>query len=1055
MKRNSADSSHPLLQGQQDSKIKGVKNIGIISTPIIWPVRQRPLHPSKSPSAEEQNPERKNMYNLFPLYTFEATSPASGEPEVGSLVPFKENIGIEHNIAMNLSISKSISNNPSSFLSETHDIEQILTTPISTDYSKNVVVPPLQTGSFGAELTWTLPNALEYLYPNSESAFQSPVSKNALNGHTKESLWIFSSSTHESTHGVLESSIWWSKATSYHRVTPDIPKENYHSQSNLFVSSTQELMYQKSRLDLPKFTLSNTHLLPTKRIIEDPFRNGPYIPALNDELQSTRAKYSKEQHSVDHTNLTPKQSQPSTPSHFFQNMQEVHTEVMPDIQSHILLTREHSTELVKWPLLLLGTSKTSSESQHAVTTVSVYQESFNNEYLKSDLFPVRPLTKLPKEQNDKSSPEQEFELNTGIYNINDMPHSLKPLTNLQRKPNEIPGIEILEDNLNAIHNDNLQDDSVISTQESDNRRNSLKQGHMVIPAQYVDIAPSLLGNYWTMYYHFKQETPRFSGEPAERGSFLFNKPLLSPTERLPFVSSPTELDSIPIQTTTINLSGYVIKEVNFASSVPSLTMESSSSVVVIPSLKISKKAERTASELKSIMAVSSNINVFASDTFSFDSPFPSLETSSSKPFIHLQTTTTDIAQTIFTNILTSLTMKTWDESVHDNQVNMAFQQHRQTFASILRAHTTVQPSCTRNNHTSCMANKSALSSVSDEAKVPSVLQTIMESTSGTTVIEHEKNNAQTNLELDFSDTYSSPSSNSFIMPLSLETTHHLHSEQKIRSRISPNSYSTAFVFSTPPLSQDLPNYFDQVSPSLSYLQNVGIKSHLTILGQKSVEDGDSILTSSQTAQMGIIYDDVNSRSATSNTELGFSRGESKWEVYSSFNKHTEQFIQKGMSSLTTSSIHVSDLQLQTIPQTFEDYAGYGKLANLSSVLEPTRISDLTSTIFLSSPHLGTIIHDSENILNYTLMINGAASIRHSVLQSQISASPVKYHQSSISAHANSLANLSASASQNSTPYTPLNLLTSSPKSILSCLCNSFADLNCPCGPEAKYSMSRH
>ncbi|CAM2111680.1 unnamed protein product [Caretta caretta] len=1061
MKRNSPESSRSLLQGQQDSMIKGVKNLGIISTPIIWPVRQRPLQPSKSSSPKDQNPERKNVHNVFLLPTSEATSAASGETEVATLNPFTE-----HNTTINQSTHNSVLNHSSGLLNEIHDIAQIPITPMVTDHSKNVGLPLLQSESFSPELTWTLTDGLDYT--NSELAFLTLTSKRNLYEHTKEPLWIFSSnsgtssSTHESIHNVLKSLSWWNNAASYHHVISDIPEENHHSLSSLSAASTQyESSFQKSRLDLLEFSPENVYLVSTKKILEDDsIRNSVYIAEANDELQSTKFKYFKDHQSVNLRKVTSKQTHLSNPSSFFQDIKEIYKEAILDIQpTETLLTLEDSTELLRLSALLLATRKRSSEFQHTVTVSPVYQESLSHAYLKSDLFIFRPLTKLPKEEDEEaSSPEDEFELfNTLISTSNYIPHSLKPSANMQRKPNEIPGNEKLESTLDTNHNDNLHEDSVFSTPEPENMNrisNTWKPGYLGLPTQYINIAPSLPASFWTLYYNFKQESPEFSGELSESWWFSFNK-LASSTEKQTFFSSPTAADNI-LMHTTINTSGYGTEKMNFSSYMSSLDMESFSSIVLIPSLGISENIKGKISQSK--MTISPNINV------SSNSHFPSLEMSSHQPSMQLRTSTFDISHATFTDefkSVASLHMQTWDQISSPDQIGMTFQHHRQTFASIFFTYSAAQPSCTEDNYVACLPDRSSESSVTyTKANGPSQSQNIymVKESNPTSAFDNGKSKVQPDVDTDFVGTHSSLRSNFLTMTLSLEKTDTLHSEQKIRASAHPDSCSTSLLFSTPSLSQSLQNDLDKISPSLGQLWNVAelnlltklaIKSHITVLEQKSVEDPEINLTPS--LEMGVLYD-VNIGSTTllmSNTESPLPGRESEWEVYYYSSRQIEGFINKGMSSLNSSNIHTIDSQLQTMHLSFEAYTDYGKITNISFILEPTTISVVASAISLSSPYSGTFIHATESILNYAVTITGA-TIHHSVLQSQRSASQVMYHQSSISVYENPLANASAGTSQIFTPYRPLNPLTSSPKLVLSYLCNFFAELSCLCGPEVNY-----
>nr|XP_014435653.1 adhesion G-protein coupled receptor G6 isoform X2 [Pelodiscus sinensis]XP_014435657.1 adhesion G-protein coupled receptor G6 isoform X2 [Pelodiscus sinensis]XP_014435661.1 adhesion G-protein coupled receptor G6 isoform X2 [Pelodiscus sinensis]XP_014435663.1 adhesion G-protein coupled receptor G6 isoform X2 [Pelodiscus sinensis]XP_025033730.1 adhesion G-protein coupled receptor G6 isoform X2 [Pelodiscus sinensis]XP_025033736.1 adhesion G-protein coupled receptor G6 isoform X2 [Pelodiscus sin len=1037
MKRNSAESSHALLQGQQDSMIKGVKNIGIISTPIIWPVRQRPLQPSESLSPKEQNPERKNIQNLFFLPTTEATSAASREAEVGTLDPFAEHI-----TSMNQSTDKSVLKNSSVIINKTYDITRIPTTPMVIDHSENVGLSLTQSEIFSAELTWSLTDGLEYT--NSESAFLTLISKSTLYEQTKEPLWIVSSSsdtsssTYKSIYNVLESFSWQNNAVSHHHIS-------------LSAASIQYESFQKNRLDLLEFSPENVYLVSTKKIMEDDsVKNSFYTAEANDELQSTNFKYFKEFESVNLKKVTSKKTQPLNPSSFFQDIKEIYKEAMLDIQlTEALLTLEDSQELLRWSAQLLATRR-SSDFHYSFTISPAYQESLSHSYLKSDLFIFRPLTKLPKEPYVKaSSLENEFELfNTLTSTSTYIPQSLKTPTNMKRKPNETPGNEKLESSLETIPNDNLHKDSVFSTSQPENMNrisNTWKPGYMGLPTEHGTIDPSLSTSFWTLDYHFKQESLEFSGEPSESLWFSFNKLFASQTEKQPYFSSPTVADNILMRTAINNMSGYGTEDMNFSSYMSSLDTENFSPIVLISSLRISENTERKISESK--MTVSPNINI------SSNSHFPLLNISSHQPSMQVQMSTFDILHATFIDkfkSVASLHMQSWDQVSKADQISMTVQHHGQTFASVFFTYTTVQTSCTEDSYIACLANRSSESSVTDtKTNGPSQSQNIY------MVIE---SNPTSVFDTDFAETQSSLSSSHLTMTLSLAKTDTLNSEQKTRASAHTNSQSISLFFSTPSLSQSLQNDLDQTSPTMGQLWNVEelnlltnlvMKSHITVPEQKFIEDPEISLTPS--LQMGVLYD-LNIGSTTlliSNTESLLSVGESEWGTYHYSSRQTEELINKGMSSLNSSNIHATDLQLQTMPLSFEAYTDYEKITNISFILKPTTISAVASAIILSPPHNGTYIHANENILNH------AATIHHSDLQSQRSASQVMYHQPSISAHEIPLANASPGTSQVSIPYKPLNPLTSSPKLMLSYLCNYFTELSCLCGPEVNNSMSRH
>ncbi|XP_055569893.1 adhesion G-protein coupled receptor G6 isoform X7 [Falco cherrug] len=237
MKRSLPESSHSRPQRQQESKIKGVKTIGIISTPIIWPVKQRPLHFSKN-SADE-NPERKHMYSLF-LPTL-STSDASEETSNNTLAAFTEKNDLDNTVTNQLP-NENISNYSRSSFRGTFDTADAGTKP-----SENAAVPLLQSRSPNAERAWTLANRLDH----SESVFHSPVSSSSnAYGHKKETVWISSSnsSTTNFMHvgNVLEHVSLWNKTVFNYHTTSDIQEDRH---SRLTISPIKEKSsFQKSGL---------------------------------------------------------------------------------------------------------------------------------------------------------------------------------------------------------------------------------------------------------------------------------------------------------------------------------------------------------------------------------------------------------------------------------------------------------------------------------------------------------------------------------------------------------------------------------------------------------------------------------------------------------------------------------------------------------------------------------------------------------------------------------------------------------------------------------------
>jgi len=1012
MRRNSPESSHSRPQRQQESKIQGIKTIGIVSTPIIWPVKQRPLRFSKN--SADQNPERKNTYSLF-LPTV-STSAAFEETGNDSLAAFTEKINPD-NTVMNQLPNENILNDSGSSFRGTSDAADAGTEP-----SVNAAVPLLQNRSPYTELAWTLANGLDS--SDSESASHSPVSTSSSSTayeYKKETMWILSS--HSITNNfmhisdILEPVSWWSETVFHHHITSDIQEDRHYSLSSLSISPTEEKSsVQKSRLDLLDFAPESIRL----EMVEGNADREPIsMLTASGEFQLRKSTHIKERHSGGITNLTSVETPRANPTTFFQNMKKAYTRFMPDIQLTTSVLG-HSRELLTFSAFLVVTGWTSPAFKPVVTTLPVYQKSMTDIYLESDSL---------------------FTSNSNYWS-----HHLKHSVYFQ-KPSETLRNGVLEKNLEAFHDSNENEESTFSILEPENMNrvgSSWDSGYLDFPAKYVDISPSLTASFWTASYHLK-EASQFSGEPSENWWLSFNKLLSSPTERLPSVSSPTKSDSISKQTSAIRLLGHRAKEMNFSSRASALETQIFSSFILGLSKRISESNGRTISQLQSAMNFA-NLTISSNTEFYFYFPFPSLEAPLSQPSVRVQVSPFDKVLENSTEklmIFDSLHVEIGTDVVSD-QTNMTFLNNGQQLVSVLPAHSGMQPSCSRDSQAAFLINTPVKSLVnSTRAHGSPQTQSLSAKDAVTTTIDKAGSSVQIDAGF-FLENNGSTSSDLLPMTLSLELRHLLHSNSKFRVSVPPNSYTT------PPLRQSFHNQLHTISPSLIPQWNVAelslpttvtLRSHLTVLGQNSVENQrDSLRYSLWAVEQEIIVDNEDIRNSavlTSINTLRLSKCDSKGEMYGSLSKHSE-----GMSSLNIVSTRALD---------FENM-DYGHFAHVSSVLESSRTAVMNDAIPLPPSYSGVVIQHKETILMGSLT-TPAAAIHHSFMQSKMPVSAVTYHQSSISAPVHSLANSPSGTSQNTTPYPPLNQLTSSPAVFLSCLC--YSELGCLCQPEVNYSMSSH
>ncbi|RMC12870.1 hypothetical protein DUI87_10395 [Hirundo rustica rustica] len=252
MKRNSPEYSHSRPQRQQESKIEGIKTIGIISTPIIWPVKQRPLRFSKN--SADGNPERKNPYSLF-LPTL-STPTSSEETRNKTLSALTENINLDNAVMNHLPNENIFDYSRSPFHGPSGAEDAVTLPPV------NAAVPLLHSRNPNAELARTLASRLHHSY--SGLAFHFPISSsNTAYEHKIETLWI--SSSHSDTNNflhtsnVLEPVNWWNEPAFHHHITSDIQEDRHHVLSSLSVSPTDEKPpFHKMSLELRQLLHSDS-----------------------------------------------------------------------------------------------------------------------------------------------------------------------------------------------------------------------------------------------------------------------------------------------------------------------------------------------------------------------------------------------------------------------------------------------------------------------------------------------------------------------------------------------------------------------------------------------------------------------------------------------------------------------------------------------------------------------------------------------------------------------------------------------------------------------------
>uniref|UniRef100_A0A803V8C8 Adhesion G-protein coupled receptor G6 n=1 Tax=Ficedula albicollis TaxID=59894 RepID=A0A803V8C8_FICAL len=997
MKRNSPEFSHSRPHWQQESKIEGIKTIGIISTPIIWPVKQRPLRFSKNPA--DDNPDRKNPYSLF-LPTL--STPASSEDTRNkTLSAFTENINLDNTVMNQLPNENILNYSRSPFPATSGAADAV------TELPGNAAVPLLLSRNPSAELARTLASRLHH--SDSEPAFRSPASSSSSTAyeHRRETLWISPSSSDTNhfmhTSNVLEPVSWWNEPVFHHPITSDVQEDRHHLLSTLSVSPTDEKPpFHKSRLDL--LDLAHEDFYP--EIIEGNADRKTFSTLSgNSAFQFRSSMHIKEHHSGGITNLTSMEILHANPTKSMHDKQLINS------------VQGHSRELLTFSALLEEPGWTSSAFKHVVTTLPVYQQLLTDTYLKSDSIFI------------SSSNYWSRYLQRSLHFPN---------------PSETFRNAALENNLDAFHGSNENEESAFSILEPESMNqvaDSWDSDYLYFPTKYVDISPSLRASFWTVSHHWKEASQVFSGEPSENFWLSFNKLLSSPTERLSY-SLYAKSDSISEQTSAIRFLGHRAEEINFSSQGSTLETQIFSSFIPGISKRISESNVRSISQLQSTMNFA-NLTVTSNSEFYYDFPFPSLEPPYIQSSVWAQVSHFD---QVLENSTDSLHMQIQTDIV-DDQTDMTFLNNRHQPVSVFPTHSGAQPSCSRDSQApfligtpgtqvTCIV-KSLISSTRTHRTLQS--RGVLENDAITNTFDKPASKVQKDAGI-FLRNISSMSSD--FLPVSLELRQFLHSDSKFRDSLPPTSYST------PPLPQSFQNHLDTISPSLLPQRDVEElnlpttetpRNYLTVLGQNSIENQvDSPRYSLWAVEQEIIDNNKGKRDfavLTSTNIPSLSEWNSEGQVYGSFSRSRE-----AMSIITANVLD------------FEN-ADDGHFANLSSVLESSRAAVTNDAVPSPSSDVSpsrVFIQHKETILTGTLTAS-AAAIHHSLMQIQTSLSSVTYHESSVSAHVYSLANLPSGTSQNSTSYPPLKQLFSSAAVLLPCLCDSFTELGCLCRPEFHYS----
>lgn len=1039
VKRNSADSSHPLLQGQEDSKIRGVKNIGIISTPIVWPVKQRPLYTSKFASTEKQSPERKNAPTYFMLTAPEVAASSPGDTQVHILGPFTEQVNIDHSSSMAYSIFSNISGHSNAFVSENGDSREMPTIPL--DHIRNIVLPLQESERVETEPIWTWAPQLED--PASDSVLPSLVSKNTLYDLTEASELALSSNGHalisayKNAHSFIRSLSTWYEFASYNYAIFEMSKENHPSIS---IKPSIHPSVQETRLDFLERSLENDYLEPTQRMLEEgSVRNSFYNVG---ELQPTKFNYIKGYNSVHFKKQVFKQS--ANPSGYLQNMKAWFPDVMPNIQpTEILLPVKYSTELHSLSAALLTTKDKNSEIQQSVSVSYLHQENFHMASLKGGLFTIPPLNEqLEHTDKEASSPEGEFGLlSTFISFISDVPPSLIPFENIKSKPSTFPGA--VESN----KSDNPHNDVAFSTVDpkSMNKTNMYwKPSYLNLPTQYMASASSGI-NYWTL----EQEPSWSSKKSTERWLISSSQSFSPPADRVSFFSSPTKINDISMQTTPNNSTvGYGTEAISISASESEKEKTVFRPVILMPSSRISESMERTL-PLERNADNPLKISVPIKDVHPLHFPFSSLKMPVIQPSLHSQIRTSDILHEQFMNELKnigSLTMQEiWDITLVNYVINSS-----PYLSEMLTPF--LEPLCTDSNHHACtMPSQSPINS-----KEPSQFQNMHINSQNiwlTKAPDDVKDKKYSFVNHAFLEKQNLQRSNLFTRTQSMEIPHTHNPGPQVRA--SPLLGSSSAALSVSLVSQSLLSSLDQNSNSSSYLWNEDPKlqanpikkSSLTDIDQQSAEDSKNKVTPSLQLHRLEMVDSGIDGSITSIIDTTVLEEESLWKVHHYSSNNSNSSVNKERTYLNPSNVQITDLHMWTISSSFKDFLDYEEITNYTSIWETNTFSVVTEMLAQSTPFVEPINYLNENALNNTEIMTGGALHE---LQAESSAAVPELEMSR-----QPLTSVVPGISQSLLLSATQHPSTGTPKSVLSCfLCNSFIDWGCPCGSEVNHSMSK-
>ncbi|KAG8123781.1 hypothetical protein E2320_019192 [Naja naja] len=907
VKRNSADSSQPIQHWQEDSKIRGIKNIGIISTPIVWPVKQRPLHTSKFTITE-----RKNAPSYFITITPEVIPSASTEMQINSLGPFTEQVNINYNSSIEVMYFNNISEHSESVLSENSISQKTPTLPL--DHIRNLGFHIQQSGS--DEIEDSRSNVL----------FPSLVNKNSFFELTEEPQWMLSpisytfSSVYNYANNFLQPLNAWRENMTYEYFISRRPGENLSSLIHQYYTYPKELV-KETMLGLLNKLLESVYLQPTKRFLqEDSLRNSFYIV---DDLQTTTLNHIRDYNSVHFKKQLFKHS--ANPSGSLQNMKAWFPDVMPRIHpTEVFVSVEYSKESHLSSSLPKARGR-NSETQQTVSVSPFYQETYNRAFFKSDFFSFNPLTEQLDnlEEQEGSSLEDEFELPDKLISYNNDVSSFSfLLEDFKSKSKVISGAGYVENNTSSSPYNDIS---------------FLTINDVSLPTQYINTS------FWTTVNDPPESTGRWLSS--------YNQSYSSLIETMPFFMSPTQIDDNTMETIPYNrLVGHNVSKVYIF---PNTSEDNFISVFAMDSSRISDVIERTATK-----SVPLSKNGSINDTSAVHVPLTSQITPLIQPSLHLQISTYDILQGRFTNdlkITANLAMQQTAEKIPDDQLITFFR--------------SAETSATPFFESSCIKDTCKVLSLSPIhfKELTHNVYTDLQISQLTSDSDYMKNAAHSHMNNFFFEKQHAQISDLFIRTLPLEilpTNSHGIIAQF-------DKHSAALMISDASISQNPLNNLDQHFLNSEYLWNekpvqetsTMNKTHLSENEHNdpnNLESKDILLLQPGQAEE---FGDMDHKNIDTKIKVTVPEQEPVvWKVHHSSSKSIDDPIKKGLTYLNPSNVSPTDFYDQKISSSFEDLK-YEKIVNHSSLLEQATISVVTDVMVQSSLLNESIKYFNENVSN--------------------------------------------------------------------------------------------